>query len=144
MEEVQPLGAVYIHRCPQHLLRETLRRSHIRCAHGKVAEGDLNMEWSRDNMADHDIHEPIPSTGNRQVADQIPIPECKGCHSNQLKVSIPCCLALLGASAIDEVVERETVKVEAAEAENRVVHVVLDRNEHLCKLVIPESRLIEG
>ena len=44
VDEIQPLRAVHIHRRPQHLLREGLVGTEVGGGHGKVRQGDLQMQ----------------------------------------------------------------------------------------------------
>lgn len=67
MEEIEPGGALDIHRGAKHLLGKRFVRSHIRCTHGEVRKADLGMKRHGDRMADHNKNKPVPGSRNGLV-----------------------------------------------------------------------------
>lgn len=58
VNEIQPLGAIDIHRSSEHLLGERFVWAKFSGAHGEVGECDLCVQWHRDHVADQEKREP--------------------------------------------------------------------------------------
>lgn len=121
VEEVEPLGAVHVHCSPQHALGKGLGDAQVGSAHCKVTERDLDVEWRCDHVADHDKGKAAGCCRDALVDETVAEPSPEEDLTCNLEPSVPPCWSLARTEAKDEVFPAESVQVEAAHSEDRVV-----------------------
>ena len=97
----------------------------ISCAHGKMRQGDLDMQWSSDHVRDHDEDEAFPRGRYRAVDHAVSKPCPEEDHAGDLNPALPPCRTLLWSKAKKQILPRQTVEIEAAHGQYRIVQIVL-------------------
>lgn len=144
VEEVEPLGAGDIHGGAQLALGEGLGGAEVGGGHAPVGEGDLDVEEHGDAVRDEneaDAGRPVGEGAPEQAVAKDG-PEAR--HEGHLEVAGPPGGAELRGARREQVRPREEVEVEAGDAHDGVISVLLPGHEHVGGLVPNEAELVEG
>ena len=142
MEKVEPLGAVNIHGGAQHTLRERLGNAKVCCRHGEVRKCDLHMHRHCDHVAEQHECDARTSSGNRFVDGEIAEPGPEEQLASDLQVTMPPRGAFARSLTQKDVLPGEDVEIEATEAQNRIVEVVLVREHEFREWVVSHDAVI--
>ena len=103
VDEVQPGGAVHVHGCAEHFLREGFMHAQVGRRHGEVGQGDLDVERRGHHVRDQDEYDPVPDRGDAPVDGQIAEPVPEEDLAQDFEVTMPPCGAFVGAREEDQV-----------------------------------------
>ncbi|KFY77510.1 hypothetical protein V499_03140 [Pseudogymnoascus sp. VKM F-103] len=142
VDEVQPRGAVDIHGGAQLLLGEGLGGAEVGGRHAPVGERDLHVKRHGDNVRHEDEGDADGPGGEREpeqaVAEEVPVAG----HEEHLGGAGPGCRALVGGARGDQVQPGEEVEVEARDAHDGVVGVLLELDGDLARAVPGEVEVV--
>lgn len=144
MEEIQPGGAIDVHGCAEHFLRERFLRSEVRGRHGEVGEGDLDVEGRGDHVRGEDECDTPRNGGDGMVEDPVAEPGPEENLPHEFEIAMPPRGTILWAETQEEVFPGEPVEVEAAEGEDGVIEVFLPWDSELRQPIVGHHALVVG
>lgn len=144
VDEVQPRGAVDVHGGAQLLLGEGLGGAEVGGRHAPVGERDLHVKRHGDDVGDEDEGHAEGPGGDREpeeaVTEEVPVAG----HEEDFGRARPGRGSLVGGARGDQVQPREEVEVEARNAHDGVVGVLLEPNGNLTGTVPGEVEVVVG
>lgn len=146
VDEVEPGGAVDIHGGAQLALGEGFGFAEVRGGHGPVGEGDLDVEGHGDDVRDKDESDSDGPTGKgapeEEVTKDVPVAR----HHGDLSGADPPRLAASEGRGLGrkDMQPREEVEVEARDAHDRVVGVLLEGYKEVGSGVPDEGEVVVG
>lgn len=144
MDEVEPGRAVHVHGSTQLALRERLFLAQVRMRHAPVRQGNLNVQWHRNNVRyQHECNAQRPCrqrAPQEDIAKQEPVAR----HEPNFGWPNPPCLAASqgGRPLGEDVDPRKQIQVETSDAHDGIVDVLLVRNHHFGDLVPHKGELV--
>ena len=144
VDEVEPLGALNVHSCAEHALRERLVNTQVSGAHGEMAQRNLHVHRRRHHVADQQERPTARGCRYRLVHDAVAEPEPEEDITCELEPAVPPCSSLPWAKAEDQVYPALDVEIEAAKKEDRVVKIMLDLDSMLCENIEGHNAVVIG
>ncbi len=142
MDEVQPRRAGDVHGGAQLFLREGLGVAEVGGGHGEVGEGDLHVQGHGDDVRDQDEGDAEgpgrDGAPEQEVAEDEPVAE----HEGYFGRSRPGRRSEVGGAGGKKVQPREEIEVEAGDAHDGVVGVMLVLNRIVGGFVPDEGEIV--
>ena len=142
VDEVEPGGTGDVHGGAELLLREALRVAEVGGAHREVGERDLHVQGHGDDVGDEDEGDAEgpgrDGAPEEEVAEEVPVAE----HEGDFGRAGPGRGAEVGGAGGEQVQPGEEVEVEAGDAHDRVVRVMLDGDGEGGELVEDEGEVV--
>lgn len=142
VEEIEPLRAVDVHGRAQHALGEGLGDAEVCGRHGEVGEGDLDVHGHGYHVAEQNEGDAGAGCGDGLVDCEVAEPGPEEELAGDFEVAVPPCWAFARALAEEDVLPAEDVEVEAAEAEDGVVEVMLVWEDEFCEWVVSHDAVV--
>ena len=145
MDKVQPRRTIDVHGSTQLALRERFVFAKVRGRHAPVRQGDLDMQRHGDDVRDENKQHAGGPVRQRAQQQAIAKEEPVASHEDNFRRTNPPGLAAAESRGSEEDVDpREEVQVEAGDAHDGVVGVLLVGNEDFGGAVPDKSKVVVG
>lgn len=143
VDKIEPRGAVNVHGGAKLALGKRLILAQVRRGHAPVGKGDLHVQRHRDNVRDEHVEHAGAPVRQRAPEQPVAKEEPVAAHKDNLRRADPPRLAAAELRRLEEDVDpREKVQVEAGDAHDGVVRVLLPRHEHVGGAVPDKGKVI--
>ena len=105
---------------------------------------DLHVQRAGNRVGDHKENEAVPVAVDRLVHDPVSEPVPEKDLAGKLEMSVPPRRTVLGCLALEKVLPRETIEVQAGEHHDDVVEVVLEGDEEFGSHVVLHDTVVVG